>query len=104
MLHKPTTLMLYTRNGIRNYVPNVCGVYYLRGIADEKSIYPVYYIGTAKRGRLREKLLNHYFKTDWNDVVYLNYIECDNEGEAKQLARHAIEAYRPKYNEAHSNF
>lgn len=98
MIHKPTSLILFNRNTINNYIPNTCGVYYLRGIADETSLYPVYYIGRAKLGQLRTKLMEHCQKEDWLDVVYFNYIECDTDREARILHKHEVSRHKPKYN------
>ncbi|MBN2015776.1 hypothetical protein JW766_02995 [Candidatus Dojkabacteria bacterium] len=98
MTHKPTTLMVYSRNAIKNFVPNVNGVYYLRGIADENSLYPIYYIGRAEKGRLREELLDKFYTNEWLDITYINYIECDSKKEAKQLQKFEILRHKPKYN------
>lgn len=98
MIQKPTSLMLFNKNTITSYIPNTCGVYYLRGIADETSLYPIYYIGKAKPGHLREELLKRYFQNDWPEVVYFNYIECDTDKEAKVLLKQEIARHKPKLN------
>jgi excinuclease UvrABC nuclease subunit len=98
MFSKPTSLMLFNRNTICNYIPNTRGVYYLRGIADESSLYPIFFIGRAKNGQLREELLRQCIQKDWPEVVYFNYIECDTEREMKILLKNEIARHKPKYN------
>lgn len=98
MISKPTSLMLFSKNGILNYIPNTHAVYYLRGIADENSLYPIYYIGKSKRGNLRSQLLEQFLENDWTDIVYINYIECDTAKEAKHLEKLEINRHGPKYN------
>ena len=98
MIHKPTRLMLFNRNTISSYIPNTCGVFYLRGIADESSLYPIYYIGKAKEGQLREHLLQLWGDKEWPEVVYFNYVECDTAREASRFQKFEIEKHKPKYN------
>ncbi|MFC1780066.1 hypothetical protein ACFLY9_00005 [Patescibacteria group bacterium] len=103
MTHKSTSLMLYSRNAINQFIPNGNAVYFLRGIADENSLYPIYYIGRSSNGRFRDLLLEKFYKNEWNDVVYINYIECESDREAKELQKYEITRHRPKYNkEEHS--
>ena len=97
-MKKATTLTLFNRNTITNHTPNTCGVYYLRGIADENSLYPVYYIGVAKKSALREKLMNHFLNEAWTEIVYFNYIECDSPHEARMIAQREINRHKPKFN------
>ncbi len=98
MFHKAKGLQLFNRNTILNHGPNSCGVYYLRGIADEFSLYPVYYIGVADHLEMRKKLLEHFIDENWTEVVYFNYVECDNFNEAQILAEREIIRHKPKYN------
>lgn len=98
MIHKRTSLMLFNRNTIAYYIPNTTGVFYLRGIADETSLYPIYFIGQAKTGQMREELLKQCLQNEWPEVVYFNYIECDNNREAKIFLKREIARHRPKYN------
>lgn len=98
MIYKQTNLMLYNRNSVNSCVPNICSVYYLRGIANETSLYPIYYIGISKPNKLRDVLIDHLSKGECQDVIYVNYIECDSYKEAKSLARREIERFNPKYN------
>lgn len=98
MRRKPTKLMLFHKNTILNYIPETNAVYFLRGIADENSLYPIYYIGKASRGEFREKLLDQYFQNDWSDIVYINFIECDTKGELQALLKQEIKRHKPKYN------
>ncbi|MDD3647619.1 MAG: hypothetical protein PHS44_03930 [Candidatus Dojkabacteria bacterium] len=104
MPHKPSSLILYSKNSLKNFIPNTNTVYYLRGIADENSLYPIYYIGQAKKGRTRDQLVKEFFQNNWNDVVYINYVECDNEREAKSLAKQEIARHKPKYNSAYTTY
>ncbi|MBU0976476.1 MAG: hypothetical protein ABIE03_03125 [Patescibacteria group bacterium] len=104
MPHKPSSLILYSRNSLKNFIPNTNTVYYLRGIADEHSLYPIYYIGQARNGKTREQLVEEFLQNDWNDIVYINYVECDNEKEAKVLARNEIARHQPKYNNGYSTY
>lgn len=98
MFYKSTMLQLFNRNTIVNHGPSTCGVYYLRGIADEFSLYPVYYIGVANHLEMRKKLLEHFFNENWTEIVYFNYIECDTIEEARHIAQAEIKRHKPKYN------
>lgn len=98
MTKKATALSLFNRSTIVNHTPDSCGVYYLRGIADEESLYPVYYIGVAKRNELRQKLLEHFLDEAWTEVIYFNYVECSDPKEAEVIAKNEIEKHKPKFN------
>jgi hypothetical protein len=95
---KRSSLLIYSKASILNYIPNTNAVYYLRGIADENSLYPIYYIGRAKRGQLKRILLNEFYKNNWKDIVYINFIECGNDREAKALQKYEVLRHKPKYN------
>ena len=96
MKYKATSLKLYNRNTISSYIPNVNAVYYLRGIADDTSLYPIYLIGRA--GKLRDHLLRQFTQENRPEVVYLNYIEFDSWEEAKTFEEQEIARHKPKYN------
>jgi len=99
-MKKSTNLMLFNKNNVLRYVPNVNAVYYLRGIADENSLYPIYFIGQGSKNNLKRKLLEILEHNNWTDVVYINYIECDKGKTAKSLEKYEINRHRPKYNYA----
>jgi excinuclease UvrABC nuclease subunit len=98
MPQKKINLMLFSRNTIRYFVPNVNAVYYLRGIADENSLYPIYYIGRAENNDLKSKLLKIFEENEWNDIIYLNYIECEDPKQIKVYEEFEIKRHQPKYN------
>jgi len=99
MTKRPTSLMLYNKNSVISFIPDTHAVYYLRGIADENSLYPVYFIGRSKKKNLRRELLETLIKNDWIDIVYVNYIECESEKEAEFIERKEISRHHPKYNQ-----
>lgn len=90
--------MLYSKASISKFVPNKNTVYYLRGIADENTLYPIYYIGRTKQGRVKKQLVTEFMNNSWNDIVYINYTECNSEREAKQLEKQELNRFKPKYN------
>jgi len=90
--------MLFNRNTVSSYIPNVNAVYYLRGIADDSSLYPIYYIGRAQSGNLRNHLLRQFISQNHPEVVYINYIEFDTEQQAKTFEKQEISRHKPKYN------
>lgn len=97
-MNRSTSLMLFNKNNILRYIPNVNAVFYLRGIADENSLYPIYYIGQGSRNNIKRKLIDLLEKKNWTDIVYINYVECDREKLARSLEKYEINRHRPKYN------
>ena len=97
-MNRSTNLMLFNKNNVLRYIPNVNAVYYLRGIADENSLYPIYFIGQGTKRNLKRRLLEILENNNWTDVVYINYIECDKGKTAKSLKRYEINRHKPKYN------
>jgi hypothetical protein len=101
MKYKTSRLLLFNKHTILNCIPNIRAVFYLRGIADEKALYPIYYIGMTKKEQLRQNLLRLFFEINWADIIYINYIQFDSKSEAKQFAQEEISKYQPKYNYNH---
>ncbi len=93
-----TSLMLYNKNTIASYIPNIHAVYYLRGIADNDSLYPIYFIGRTEKGSLRDELLEKFIMENKPEVVYINYIEFNNSRDAGLFEKREIERHKPKYN------
>lgn len=98
MKNKASKLMLYNRNSLVKYIPDINAVYFLRGIADENSLYPVYFVGKGRKGELRRKLVGEFIDKQWNDIVYINYIQCDSEEEARRIYSEELTRHKPKYN------
>ena len=98
MQHKSTSLMLYNRNTISRYVPNTHAVYFLRGIADDNSLYPIYYIGKSSNGKLREHLLKKFSEEYHPEIVYINYIKFKSDREAQQFIKQEIARHKPQFN------
>jgi len=96
---KASKLMLFTKETIYRDIPeNVTGVIYLRGIADEYSLYPIYYVSKAHGRTVKEQLLIIFNTKGWNDAVYMNYVECSSNDEANTLEQEELKRYAPKYN------
>ncbi len=93
-----TKLLLFNKSTILNHIQEENAVFYLRGIADEKSLYPIYYIGSAKKGNLKEKLFQILCTKNWDDIVYINLIICKDSFQAKELKISEIKRHKPKYN------
>lgn len=97
-------LLLFNRNTIQNFIPRANVVYYLRGIADEATLYPIYYIGSVDQNRTKQELLEKFLFENWSDVVYINYKEFSSEREARKYAKTEESRFQPKYNSLETTF
>jgi hypothetical protein len=77
---------------------DINAVYFLRGIADERTLYPIHYIGRIEKGNVKQQLLNQFFHSDWEEIVYIQFVGCDSKEEAQALAEYEINHNKPKYN------
>lgn len=76
-------------------VPDICGVYILRRGTTLGSIL---YIGKAGRGRLKERLLEHFNSSDIPGIRFFDWYETDTENDASTLESFWKTKYNPPYN------
>lgn len=87
-------IMRWTKENIQT-VPNVSGVYTLRSSTTVESIL---YIGMAGPGRLKERLLEHFYSGEIAEIHYFDWYETRTEEDARLLESMWIIKYHPPYN------
>jgi len=91
---KKSGILPWTKGNIDN-VLNTYGIYILR---KDTTIEGILYIGMASKGRLREKILEHFNSNDIPGVNFFDWYETTTENDAKVLEKFWITKYIPIFN------
>ena len=78
-----------------NNIPNICGVYVLR---DNTTIGGILYVGMARTGRFKERILEHFNSGDIPGVRFFDWYQTKTEEDASALERFWISKYIPPHN------
>ena len=91
---KKSGILPWTKENIDN-VLDTYGIYILRR---DTTIVGILYIGMASKGRLRERILEHFNSNDIPGVNFFDWYETITENDAKVLENFWITKYAPIYN------